>query len=82
MMDRKIEFSIDRYNHVITMISPCRCGALTSLIVRKIYISQNTAGEVVWSSNVSTVEHEREKRKSSVFRKERLVYPRSLTLLR
>ena len=36
----------------------------------------------MWSCNVNTIEREGEKCKSSVLRKERLVYPRSLTLLR
>ena len=43
------------------MILPCRCGALTSLIIRKRYILQNTTGEVMWSCNVITIEHEGEK---------------------
>ena len=36
----------------------------------------------MWPCNVTTIEHEREKCESPVFRKERLVYPRSITLLR
>ena len=78
----RYNISIDRYNHVITMILTCRCGALTSLIIGKRYTLQNTTGEVMWSCNVTTIEHEGEKCKSSVLRKERLVYPRSLTLRR
>ena len=51
-MDRKIEYiSIDRYNHLVIII----------------YILQNTTGEVMWSCNVTTIEHEMEKCKSSVF---------------
>ena len=50
----------------------------------RLYILQNTTGEVMWSymCNVTTIEHVGEKCKSSGFRKERLVYPRSITLLR
>ena len=36
----------------------------------------------MWSCNATTIEHETEKCESSVFRKERLVYPRLITLLR
>ena len=42
----------------------------------------NTTGEVIWSCNVTAIEHEREKCDSSVFWKERLVCARSVTLLR
>ena len=31
------------------MILPCRCGALTSLIMRKRYTLQNATGKVIWS---------------------------------
>ena len=41
----------------------------------------NTTGEVVWSCNVTAIENEREKCESLLFRKERLVYTRSITLL-
>ena len=51
---------------MITVILPCRCGALASLIIRKRYMLQNTTGEVMWSCNVTTIEHEGEKCKSSV----------------
>ena len=60
----------------LAMILPCRCGALTSLIIRKRYTLRNTTGDVMWSCKVTTIEHEGEKCKSSVFRKERLVYLR------
>ena len=41
-----------------------------------------TACEVMWSYNVTTIAPEVEKCKSSVFLKERLIFPRSITLLR
>ena len=50
------------------MILPCRYGALRSLIIRQryIYIAKYKS-EVMWSCNVTTIEHEGEKCKSSVF---------------
>ena len=53
--------SIDRYNHAVTMILPCRCGALRSLFIRQRYIARNKTSEVMWSCNVTTIEHEGEK---------------------
>ena len=40
---------------------------MTSLILIKRYILQNTTGEAMWSCNITTIEHEGEKCKSSVF---------------
>ena len=42
----------------------------------------NKTSEVMWLCNVTTIEHEGDKCRSSVFRKERLMYPRLITLLR
>ena len=53
---------------------------LTSLIVKKRHILPSTTGEVMWSCNVTAIKHEREKCESSVIRKERLVYTRSIRL--
>ena len=72
-MDRKTKY-FNRW------AQPCSYHYFLTLLIR--YISQNTTGEVMWSYNVTTIEHEREKCESSVFRKERLVYPLSITLLR
>ena len=39
---------------------------LRSPILRQRYILQNTTGEVMWSCNVTTIEHDGERCKSSV----------------
>ena len=50
------------------MILPCQCGALRSQIIRQRYVVQTTTSEVMWSSNVATIEYEERKCKSSVYR--------------
>ena len=82
-MDRNIRISIDRCNHVVAMIFPCqRWGSDVAKYIGHRYILQNTTSEVMWLCNVTTIEHEGETFKSSVFRKERLMHPRFITLLR
>ena len=78
----KCKSSVLRWLHLsIVIFLPCRCGGLGLLIIIQRYVSQNTTSEVMWSCNVTTTEHEREKCKSSAFRKERLIHPSSTTLL-
>ena len=40
---------------------------LTSLFIQKKYVLPNATGEVMWSLNVTAIEHEREKCESSLF---------------
>ena len=55
---------------------------LSDIANYNIYAMPNTTGEVMWSCNVTAIENEREKCKSSVFRKERSFCTRSISLLR